>query len=169
MSDEYKEAYAVHGARIAEVKAKLRAAFPPGKALDPAKITSTPNDRDEGQKIYNALRGRTWDAIPLEALERNSPSFLTPEGYCYYLPAWLTAGLDFENLDVRDRALAALGPTRTSGSWFVERAGKLSAGQRKAILELVEFIRSVPDYDYSESLPVMQDSSYWSAGAKVGK
>src|SRR4051794_30038852 len=71
---------------------------------------------DEGLELLDAFGERHWSELPARSLmtERAGLFWLSPEGYRFYLPAYLTASLtatkEQGRADITDYTVMSLGP-----------------------------------------------------------
>ena len=163
MSDPYREAVQQHRVQLDEIRKSIEATFPRGRPLDPASITATPKDRDEGQRIYQDFKGRDWPSVPVELLDRNSPEFLTTKGLHYYLPAYLVAGLTFENDRIRNRAVAVPQPGLSGDTDLLrERMAVFSAAERSVVRRYLSVIKAAYGFEFDdEAWPQLRGESLW--------
>ena len=103
-------------------------------------IAGTKYDDLESAEIVKDLKGRKWTDVDAETLayHSNSLPFFKPEGFAYYLPAFMLLSIQkFEDSDVAYNLLAALTPTNEkdlqktiqdiSASTFLNEAHKQEA------------------------------------------
>lgn len=99
-------------------------------------------------------------------------NYLTPEGYRYYLPAYLRAALNRSDRmgGLRGDLIASLAPRRArkgvggvdpaSEKFFRERISLLSKVQREVVREFLEWIRDAFDDAYTRE-PALDPGAVW--------
>jgi hypothetical protein len=102
----------------------------------------------EYERPRTALRGRHWRDLPFETLYavRSSLSFLSPEGYRFYLPAFMrTAIVDYDRADVLPSSvigsLTLPHPSDMNVDWLVEWSRRHPEMQLFSDAELKEMQR----------------------------
>ena len=75
------------------LKHQIRAAFATAPRPDDDCIGYNPDDW-ESAELAQAFKGKQWQELTPAELEYHSKSFLSHEGFRYYLPAYLLAALD---------------------------------------------------------------------------
>jgi hypothetical protein len=117
--------------------------------------------------IERDYQGRHWRDIALDVLRTTSRAyggltFMTPEAFQFYLPAFLIGGLTDD--DVRDAASYALTPPPPDEprfqKLFHEPVGLLTDGQRRAIGMWWAFLRDRGDLTDREVTNALE---YWAA------
>ena len=101
----------------------------------------------ECNQVKAMLRGRHWRDLSPEDLEgeADSLSFLAPEGFRFFLPAFVRVSLlDFERADLVPMAVVGAltrpdDPDRQE--YFNSRLGALDARQRQALKQFLAFLR----------------------------
>jgi hypothetical protein len=115
-------------------------------------------------------RERDWRDVPDQAI-RECPaalSFLDPESWRFYLPAYIRYGLRYTNTDVVDDAIYALNPAgiRQHEQVIEERFGTLNAAQVRAVCSFLLFASRNGDWcDDVFAKEALDD--YWSARGGV--
>jgi hypothetical protein len=124
-----------------EIREKIRAAFPALRFL--GTISNCPCDECEELRIE--LRGKAWDEVPTSFIDWTcSPTLLTPEAFCAFLPAYMLRGLDDPTAKrpVADFTLYCLVPTSDAGAERApQRAALMTQDQRKAVRAYIEYLR----------------------------
>jgi len=88
------------------LRAELAAAFSGREYPGDDKIAASACD--EGFEALTWLRGKTWKAVLAEGMgleHRDLVSFITPEAWLYYFPAFATFGLDSDHVAEMDETL----------------------------------------------------------------
>lgn len=105
-------------------------------------------ERDDVERAFKGKHWREVLAYPVEFLRYHNSalSFFTPEGYHFYLPAYLIATAEnYAQVDVVSDAvvfsLKSDGRTPESLAFYQERMKMLTSAQRKAIKSFLEFLR----------------------------
>ncbi|QRK10007.1 hypothetical protein JQX13_07870 [Archangium violaceum] len=107
----------------------------------------------EGETVARFLRGKDWRELTLQSivddpeLDRNAfMSFMSAEGFVYFLPAFLDISLDVESPFVLGEALAfKLTPPGEGGSeaWqehFSRIVSSLTPGEKRAVIHVLEYL-----------------------------
>jgi hypothetical protein len=112
-----------------------------------------PGEGNIGRMEVEGFRGN-WKVLPLEVIivERGELSFLTPEGFHYYLPALLSAAM-LHRLEVDsllDNLFYHLSISETDDTWktsrFMRIVELLTNNQKRVILKFFEnFLELFPD------------------------
>jgi hypothetical protein len=126
--------------RIAE--AFSSAAYPGDDHLaasnDPAHV--------ECARLALALRGQRWQDVPLDVLRHHyTLSFFSPEGFRYFLPAYVLACVDaYEDAgNIPDSLVFHLVPPRPEGpelDRFLATMAGLTRDQKQAIASFIEYM-----------------------------
>jgi hypothetical protein len=101
----------------------------------------------ECNQVKALFRGRHWRDLSPEDLEgeADSLSFLAPEGFRFFLPAFVRVSLlDFERADLIPMAvIGALTQPEDPDlqEYLSSRLGTLDAGQRRVLKEFLAFLR----------------------------
>src|SRR6266481_4393519 len=121
------------------LRAKIRVAFPDARFSGP--ITEVdellPDDeRDEEQPLYDGLRGRKWSEIEASFVVSNVDgiSLLTDEAYAAFLPAWLVAAL--EDDEVRELLVYGFSPVSQDGRMSESMARQMTEREDRRIRQL---------------------------------
>lgn len=124
--------------------------------------------------ILHAFGGRHWSDIPSQVLTKNTMAYhyLTPEGYRFYLPAYLRAALKRENemAGLRGDLITSLAPRRLkkgdpridpqSEKLFRERISLLTEPQKEVVREFLQWIRDAFDDAYIKE-PALDPGGVW--------
>jgi hypothetical protein len=153
--------------RIDVVRQQVRAAF--ADAIHPGddRIAYDPDDW-ESAELAQAFRGKHWSELSHEELQYHSPSFLSSEGFRYYLPAYLLAALD----DYGNRMpMIVYGLTphdesspeeRELRDWQLERFEGLTTAQKRAVRAFLEYARDEASHYFSQGeSPRIALERYW--------
>ncbi|KFA90911.1 DUF6714 family protein [Archangium violaceum] len=122
----------------------------------------------ESAELARAFKGRQWKELSPVELQYHSSSFLSSEGFRYYLPAYLLAALeDHGNLMPH----TVYGLTLPQGSspeeqrlraWQLERFEVLSPTQKRAVRAFLEFARDEASHYFSQGQePRLALERYW--------
>lgn len=122
----------------------------------------------ESAELARAFKGRHWRELTPAELQYHSSSFLSSEGFRYYLPAYLLAALeDHGNLMPH----TVYGLTLPPGSspeelrlrvWQLGRFEGLSPAQKRAVREFLEYARDAASHYFSQGQePRLALERYW--------
>ena len=122
----------------------------------------------ESAELARAFKGRHWQELSPAELQYHSSSFLSLEGFRYYLPAYLLAALeDHGNLMPH----TVYGLTLPQGSspeeqrlraWQLERFEGLSSTQKRAVRAFLEYARDEASHYFSQGQePRLALERYW--------
>jgi hypothetical protein len=127
-----------------------------------------PDDVDYDDLDYNAFRGLYWKEITLELIchlnIRSVLSYLTDEGFNFYLPGLMTVAINNpdQTVEMRDGLVALMTPSKesvnlnTSRYW---RINSLTPKQRSAFRSYLEYMATY--YAYSEIEQDALESTWW--------
>lgn len=129
----------------------------------------------EGNTVKAFFQGKRWQEITRSTLDNDcliDPSsclsFLQPEGFCYYLPAFIKIALDFDDAgEIADSishflVLPGAEAQEDDKSLFFARIAGMSDAQKAAIVSALEFLSTkyqqagYPDDPAADAL-----RSYW--------
>ena len=142
--------------RIEAIKDGIREAFATGDAAPPRRIVS--HDCWECRRIQRRFQGKHWRDAPLASLTFEDPlPLLTPEAFCFYLPAFLLAELDRDGEGGCPGTVYDLTPPEPHEDldmmgWFLERVGTLGPAQRERITQFLTVLRN----DYAKEDDIAQ-------------
>lgn len=153
--------------RLDALKQQIEAAFADAIKPEDDRIGYDPHD-GESQELAYAFKGKHWKDIPREDLQYNSSTFLSPEGFRYYLPAYLLAALD-DHGDLLPRSVYGLMPdppdrpsTDGLSEWQRTRFEPLSPLQKHAVRAFLEYVRDKFSQNFPEShAPGAALERYW--------
>jgi hypothetical protein len=157
----------------------IRESFGPMPYPGDEKIVTGYNSEDK--EILRLLKGQYWQEVSWLSLDllREALIFLTPEGFRFYLPAFmLICLLDYYRADVTSRHvvncltlhLAADGRWKPSEAeekerwwhdWFFERVSGFSPLQAQVIREFLEYMRDIHGEDFWDQEPQTALERYW--------
>lgn len=127
----------------------IRDAFTGGPPPDASEIVRDPDHLHlENEQIKSAFGGKTWTELPIPVLtyHRQAVFFFTPEGWAYYLPAYMLAIFThYEKTDTMvDALLSTLIPSRDNDHEADRRAriARLNDRQRATLRRFVVWIGS---------------------------
>jgi|GEM_PF-2557962 hypothetical protein len=129
----------------------------------------------EGDTVARFFRGRDWRTLTLEALladeelDRNAfMFFMTPEGFTYFLPAFLTLALDVDGpFDLGEPlAFKLTAPAEDApDAWRDDHSrvvSSLSAPQQRAVMHVLEYLAGAYEQRrYIRNQAQMALESYW--------
>ncbi|ATB30677.1 DUF6714 family protein [Melittangium boletus] len=131
------------------------------------RIGHDPNDW-ESTELARAFKGRHWKELTPEELQYNSSSFLSPEGFHYYFPAYLLAALEDHGNLLPHTVFGLILPgdatseERRLRAWHLERFERFSADQKHAIREFLEYARDEASHYFSQGqAPSLALERYW--------
>ena len=106
--------------------------------------TSAPDVYDDSAELEEALRGKHWRDVSRDTVyeHRLDLALLSPEGFRFYLPAWLLAAL--EDWESRALLLSFFKVTRGSGT-FEKALSNFSIAEREALRAFFEYMATKPD------------------------
>jgi hypothetical protein len=150
--------------RLERLKSKIKQAFAEAEYPGDDQILY---DRDhclECQQVAADFQGQSWPQMPFKILRFNRESFgsqFTPEGFRFYLPAYLLAAL--EDGDVLEYTLFSLLPLDKPDSvarWR-EKVQGLSAEQRHIVREFLDYIKEERPAHFLPDYPNSKLTLYW--------
>jgi len=127
----------------------------------------------EGHRVSLFFRGKAWRQVTFGALAhdyRGDPTatifFMTEDGFCYYLPAFLLMALDPQGGDIADTLVFALtAPEQHKGEdlrRFRARMDRLSTNERAAVICTLRCLAERYDGDGLPDNPArIALKSYW--------
>lgn len=135
-----------------DVLAEIRRAFPAGR--DKPETFFPPQSADgvsEYWQVRKFLEQKDWDVITKDQLqadyrgdEQAMLAFLSPEGFRYYLPAFLTIGMDAirDHPPFVDSTIFYLTPSDQKGQkeMDIERYSSFTAAQKSAIRSWLRYV-----------------------------
>jgi hypothetical protein len=138
------------------------APYPDDLVLDPSPYHL------ESKEIQAAFAGKRWQDLPLPVLRHHHQSlaFLTPQGFRYFLPAYLLACIDdYEGAgDIPSSVLYHLTPPEDDDpracAFFRARVDTLSVAEKKAIRAFFEAMRDEHGEDDDWELSLRR---FWAA------
>lgn len=157
--------------RIEAIKDGIREAFATADAAPPERIVS--HDCWECRRIQRRFQGKRWRDVPLASLASEDPlTLLTPEAFCFYLPAFMLAALDHHDKGgLVSCTIFCLTPSEPSEGpemmeWFLERVEILRPAQRERITQFLTVLRN----DYADGDDITQEEidealTFWQAYA----
>jgi hypothetical protein len=119
-------------------------ALPPAERSWTPVTKAAPKEYDDSAELEAALRGRHWRDVPRETLyaKRQELPLLTSEGFRFYLPAFLLAALDDE--EIRFFLLCHF-DVAANGGTLKQGLSKFSDGERAALRAFFEYMAEAPD------------------------
>lgn len=149
------------------IKKQIEDAFSDTPKPDDASIGYNPDDW-ESAELALAFKGRHWQDITPAELQYHSSSFLSSEGFHYYLPAYLLAALD-DYGSLLQKTVFGLGPPNESSprakdvwAWQLERFERLSSAQKRAVRVFLEYARDECTSDFIQGdAPRLALERYW--------
>lgn len=139
--DEEREYYVPELAR--DIAREVEDAFATVTYPGDDNLVSNPNYY-ECSEVIDAFRGKHWRDISLGALfdHRDKAGLFSPEGFRFYLPCYLVAGLIHNNVaDTRGFLFSLLTPPESEGprmDRFLKRISLLDARQKAALRRFIE-------------------------------
>ncbi|MFY0563591.1 DUF6714 family protein [Archangium lansingense] len=122
----------------------------------------------ESAELVRAFKGKHWKELTPAELQYHSSSFLSSEGFRYYLPAYLLAALeDHGNLMPHTVYGLTLPAGSSSGeqrlrAWQLERFEQLSPAQKHAVRAFLEYARGEASHYFSQGQePRLALTRYW--------
>lgn len=129
----------------------------------------------EGNQVGRFFRGKDWREVTWQAILADrelDPNafmfFLTPEGFVYYLPAFLHEALDLDTaLDLASAVCFALRPpgewaTQEVEAQFQQKVALLSAAEKRAVAHVLEFLAAAWEQrDYLDNWPHEALNTFW--------
>ena len=116
--------------------AEIDAAFP--REPIPSAETLFISDNEDALESF---RNRSWQELAPETVDYHASSLaaLSPQGFAYYLPAFIVASLHYQDLGVADAVIDCLcppknDPTRAS---FAKRWESLSPQQKRVAIQFL--------------------------------
>jgi hypothetical protein len=130
-----------------DVAAAIERAWAETPSPPEGRITISPDKYDDRAEMQRDLRGRHWREVPHETLFawRIDLSGLSPEGLRFYLPAWLLAALDDE--DIRGFLLGFF-VVRARDGRLNETLSFFSSGERAALRAFFEYMAETDEEDW---------------------
>lgn len=155
------------GARTEAIRRRVEAAFADAPYPGDDHIGYDPGDW-ESAELSRAFKGRHWRELSPAELQYHGSSFLSSEGFRYYLPAYLLAALeDHGNLMPH----TVYGLTLPGGSspeeqrlraWQLERFDGLIPSQKRAVRAFLEYARDEASHYFSQGQePRLALARYW--------
>lgn len=151
-----------------DVRLAIRRAWSSSTPPSPDRI-SAPTYDDEGVGAY--FSGRTWEGHEVAALRYHSAglSFLSAEGFCYYLSAYMLAVLeDMATADaVYDGILYHLSPNQLGMQWadsYRARIGGFTEEQKQAIDAYLAWCAAPSEEGGSSSSEIAATRAYLAGG-----
>jgi hypothetical protein len=150
-----------------EFQAMLGAAFGAMPYPGDDRIATNPGCCDECRYTDTFFKGRTWQQVVAAKEELPTGwgglSFLTPEAWGYYMPAYMALGLMPGIDNVAAWAVIALSPGRVGGldEYFRERAEGFTPEQSACIRRFLEVV------DPDDHITIADAWEYWSVGEPV--
>jgi hypothetical protein len=130
----------------------------------------------EGDQVARFFRGRDWRDLTAQPLIDDPEldrytfmAFMTPEGFVYFLPAFLRLALDVDGpLEISETLAFKLKPPTSDGTTtnleqhFAEIVGALSPAQRESVRHTLEFLAEAFDQrGYVINLARQALDDYW--------
>jgi hypothetical protein len=118
----------------------------------------------DGVNLNLAFGGKQRNQISPTLMMLHGLLFFSPEGFRYFLPAYLAAALNPENLDIRKDtvfSLAPLRPSQDSVSNFKERVSQLTTIEREAVRHFLLMIRDLYSQDFAADVPALDPEGFW--------
>jgi hypothetical protein len=149
------------------LRQRIEAAFADAPQPAANRIGDNPEDW-ESAELALAFQGRHWKDLSPEELRYHSSSFLSPEGFHYYVPAYLLAALA-DHEDLMPRTVFGLTLAEESSTedqrlraWQLERFNRLSAEQKRTVREFLEYTRDEASRYFSRGqAPILALERYW--------
>lgn len=117
----------------------------------PGDVNIVDDMRGEGTIVAETFRGKHWKEVSPETLffYKNSIPFLSADAYRFYLPAFMLASLD--NQDILEFVLYSLDPkSNIDETAFFRKAGRLNKPEKIAVKLFLEFIKDKYSRDYPQ-------------------
>lgn len=126
------------------------------------------SDDWESAELTRAFKGRHWRDLSPAELQYHSSSFLSSEGFRYYLPAYLLAALE-DHGNLMPHTVYGLTPPEASSpeeqrlrAWQLERFEGLSPAQKRAVRAFLEYARDEASHYFSQGQdPRLALERYW--------
>lgn len=147
---------------IEQTKRKIESAFSTVKYPKGREVVS---DAD-GPRLVRNFVNKQWRDIPVEVLTYSSLYFFTPEGFQFFLPAFLLAGLDEENADLRQSLVMSLAPGEdaTERENFQRRIGLCTKEQRAAIRQFLQTVADIYSDNFTRRPAALNPNGFWLGG-----
>ncbi|HZI08286.1 MAG TPA: DUF6714 family protein [Archangium sp.] len=146
-----------------QIEAAFADASPPGDDH----IGYDPEDW-ESVELARTFKGRHWRDLSPSELQYHSSSFLSSEGFRYYLPAYLLAALEEHGNLMPHTVYGLTLPAESSPedltlrAWQLERFEGLSPTQKRAVRAFLEYARDEASHYFSQGQePRLALTSYW--------
>lgn len=107
-------------------------------------VTISPDKYEDRAEFEQILRGRHWREVPYYNLFewRGDLAALTPEGFRFFLPAWLLVAL--VDVEIRGSLLDLFEVAARNGD-MGERLSCFSSAEREALRTFFEYMAASPD------------------------
>lgn len=147
------------------LKQQIEQAFLDTPRPDDDHIGYNPDDW-ESAELNAAFKGKHWKELRPEELKYNSSTFLSLEGFRYYLPAYLFAALDdygdllphtVYNLTAHDPSSG----DKELQDWKLERFKQFSLVEKRAIRAFLEYVRDEFSFFSGGRAPRLALERYW--------
>ncbi len=153
--------------KLENLKQQIETAFADAPRPADDRIGYDPDDWASAE-LASTFKGKHWKELTPAELQYNSSTFLSSEGFHYYLPAYLTAALD-DYGDLLPRMVYSLNIRNSSSTRDqelddrrLERFERLSPAQKRAVRAFLEYARDeTPGYFVGSKAPLLALSQYW--------
>lgn len=119
----------------------------------------------DGPTLVKNFTNRDWRELTPEVLTYSSLYFFTGEGFQYFIPAFLLASLDEDNVELRGRVVRALAPRDPGDALqevaFRERVRLLTPAQRAAVGTFLDAVRDRYLDEFRRPPLALTDPGYW--------
>lgn len=154
-------------ARREAIRRQIEAAFADAPHPGDDRIGYDPEDW-ESAELSRAFKGRHWRELSPAELQYHGSSFLSSEGFRYYLPAYLLAALE-DHGNLMPHTVYGLTPPEGSSpeeqrlrDWQLERFEGLTPAQKRAVRVFLEYARDEASHYFSQGQePRLALERYW--------
>jgi hypothetical protein len=110
-------------------------------------ITAAAKQYDDSAELERALRGRHWRDVPHETVyaARIDLSLLSPQGLRFYLPAWLLAALEDEQIRI---FLLSYFEVAIENGTLAKALPYFSDAERAALRDFFEYMAATDEEDW---------------------
>lgn len=121
----------------------------------------------DGPALVKSYTNKDWRELTPEVLTYSSLYFFTGAGFQYFIPAFLLASLDEDNVELRGRVVRALAPRDPGDAAqeeaFGERVRLLTPAQRAAVGAFLDAVREHHLDEFRKLPPALKERGYWSS------
>lgn len=155
-----------------EKKSIINEAF--GDAQYPGDENLAGNDtgyEDEYAYVRKYFKGKRWQDVDLKWFEEEYPgphnaclSFMSPQAFRYYLPAYMMIAIDnYETSDADNVVVSALEPeiSETLREWHRERISGFTLKQKEAIVTFFHYLKEEHGNDFYPPERLDDVIKYW--------